>query len=88
MSRLELSRRHWKQAIAYGENAAALALDPGTLGVLSDAYAGAGDLAPLRTVTGLQGTVGGADNGHGVRYWVLGIGYVTAEGRRGGSPAG
>src|SRR5690349_205515 len=39
--------------------------------------AGAGHLAPLGSVAGLQGTVGCSDNGHGVlvlglRYWVLG----------------
>lgn len=45
MSRLELSRRHWKRAIAYGEAAVAQALDPATLGVLSDAYAAAGQAA-------------------------------------------
>ena len=45
MSRLELSRGHWKRAIAYGEAAVALSLDPATLGVLADAHAAAGDSA-------------------------------------------
>ena len=45
MSRLELSRRHWDGAIAYGEAALARSLDPATLGVLSDAYAASGDPA-------------------------------------------
>ena len=45
MSRLELGRRHWDRAIEYGEAAVAQSLDPATLGVLSDAYAAAGDSA-------------------------------------------
>jgi tetratricopeptide (TPR) repeat protein len=45
MSRLELNRHHWDQAIAAGERAIAFALDPATLGVLSDAYAAKGDMA-------------------------------------------
>lgn len=45
MSRLELGRRDWGRAIEYGEAAVAQSLDPATLGVLSDAYAAAGDSA-------------------------------------------
>jgi tetratricopeptide (TPR) repeat protein len=45
MSRLELNRHHWDQSIAAGERAIAIALDPATLGVLSDAYAAKGDMA-------------------------------------------
>lgn len=45
MARLEANRNQWKQAIEYGERAIAAVLDPGTLGVLSDAYAAVGDSA-------------------------------------------
>lgn len=43
MSRLALSRRHWKRAIEYGEAAIAQSLDPATLGLLADAYAAIDD---------------------------------------------
>ena len=38
-------RNHWDDAIAFGERAIALSLDPATLGTLSDAYAARGDTA-------------------------------------------
>jgi tetratricopeptide (TPR) repeat protein len=45
ISRLEAVRHHWRQAIDYGERAVAIALDPATLGAMSDAYAALGDSA-------------------------------------------
>jgi tetratricopeptide (TPR) repeat protein len=43
MARLETNRHRWDRAIEAGERAIAIALDPATLGVLSDAYAAKGD---------------------------------------------
>jgi tetratricopeptide (TPR) repeat protein len=43
LSKLELVRRRWQQAIIYGDRAIAQALDPATLGVVGDAYAGLRD---------------------------------------------
>lgn len=45
MSKLEGVRRHWRAAIAYGQRAVAVSLDPATLGTISDAYAALGDSA-------------------------------------------
>jgi tetratricopeptide (TPR) repeat protein len=43
MARLEAARHRWDRAAEYGEQAITRALDPGTLGVLCDAYAALGD---------------------------------------------
>lgn len=43
LSKLELVRHRWAQAIDYGERAIAQALDPSTLGVVGDAYAALGN---------------------------------------------
>ncbi len=40
-----LLQQKWRRAIAYGERAIAVTLDPATLGTLSDAYAATGDTA-------------------------------------------
>ncbi len=40
-----LLQRQWQRAVAYGERAIAVTLDPATLGTLSDAYAALGDSA-------------------------------------------
>lgn len=45
MARLEAVRHRWDRAAEYGEEAIARALDPGTLGMLCDAYAALGDTA-------------------------------------------
>lgn len=45
MARLASARGRWPDAIAHGERAVALQLDPGTLGVVSEAYAALGDTA-------------------------------------------
>jgi len=45
LARLEANRHHWKGAIEAGERAIAVALDPATLGILSDAYEASGDSA-------------------------------------------
>jgi tetratricopeptide (TPR) repeat protein len=45
MARLESLRGHPREAIRHGENAIARVLEPGTLGVLSDAYAAVGHAA-------------------------------------------
>lgn len=45
LCRLEAVRHRWRQAIEYGDRAIARALDPVTLGLVGDAYAGLGDTA-------------------------------------------
>jgi tetratricopeptide (TPR) repeat protein len=45
LARVEAGRRRWDRAIQVGERAIATALDPTTLGLLSDAYAAKGDHA-------------------------------------------
>lgn len=45
MARLEFERRDWRRAIAYGDSAIMIALDPATLGTISDAYRALGDTA-------------------------------------------
>lgn len=45
MARLELSRDHPDRAVAWGERALTLQLDPATLGVIGDAYDALGDRA-------------------------------------------
>jgi tetratricopeptide (TPR) repeat protein len=43
MAKLEGARHAWQKAIDYGERSVAVSFDPGTLGVMSDAYAALGD---------------------------------------------
>jgi len=45
LARLAVARGRWEEAIALGERAVALQLDPGTLGVLSEAHRAVGDTA-------------------------------------------
>jgi tetratricopeptide (TPR) repeat protein len=45
VARLEANRHRWDRAIEAGERAIAVALDPATLGILSDAYEAKGDPA-------------------------------------------
>jgi tetratricopeptide (TPR) repeat protein len=45
MAKVEGAQRHWHRAIDFGSRAVAVALDPATLGTMSDAYAALGDSA-------------------------------------------
>ncbi len=45
MARIRLARRDWRGAIEYGDSAISIALDPATLGTISDAYRALGDTA-------------------------------------------
>jgi tetratricopeptide (TPR) repeat protein len=45
LARAALARNDWRRAIAYGEQAMTMQLEPGTLGTLSQAYAALGDSA-------------------------------------------
>lgn len=45
LAKLDAARHRWRDAIAYGERAVAVSLDPATLGAMSDAYAALGDSA-------------------------------------------
>jgi tetratricopeptide (TPR) repeat protein len=45
MARLAAVRHDWEDAIQYGDSAIAIALDPATLGIVSDAYLARGDTA-------------------------------------------
>jgi tetratricopeptide (TPR) repeat protein len=48
MAKMEAARQHWQAAIDFGQRAAAVSLDPATLGTISDAYAALGDSARAR----------------------------------------
>src|SRR4051812_22513766 len=48
LARLEASRGRWSSVIEYGERALASALDPGTQGLVGDAYAALGDSGKAR----------------------------------------
>lgn len=48
-ARLSMARRDWKAAIAAGEQAIAVQLDPATLGLLADAWRATGDTAQSRS---------------------------------------
>jgi tetratricopeptide (TPR) repeat protein len=43
MARYEMARRNWREAIAWGERAIAIQLDPATLGLIGDAYGALGN---------------------------------------------
>jgi tetratricopeptide (TPR) repeat protein len=43
LARLELARGRWREAIAWGDRAIAIQLDPATLGAMSDAFSALGD---------------------------------------------
>jgi tetratricopeptide (TPR) repeat protein len=73
MARLELGRDHADRAIAWGERAITLQLDPATLGLVGDAYAAQGDTAKseeyLRTLDVAVSTQPGAYH----RAWALSL---------------
>ena len=71
MSRLELSRHRWKEAIRFGEAAIARSLEPATLGLLADAYTEIGDTAKAREYAGTMELVVLAQPGAYHRAWSL-----------------
>lgn len=71
LSRLELNRHHWERAIEAGEAAIAIALDPATLGVLSDAYAAKGDSARAAEYTRIMEVAISRQPGPFHRAWSL-----------------
>jgi predicted Zn-dependent protease len=71
MSRLELSRLRWKEAIRLGEAAIARSLDPATLGLMADAYTEIGDTTKARDYARTMELVVLAQPGAYHRAWAL-----------------
>jgi tetratricopeptide (TPR) repeat protein len=71
MSRLEMSRRRWNEAIKYAEASIAQALDPATLGHLADAHAATGDSAKSAEYTRTMELVVMGQLGASHRAWSL-----------------
>ena len=79
MARLAANRQDWKAAIQYGDSAIALALDPATLGVVSDAYAALGDTAKAAEYVTVMEVAVGEQPGTYHRAWSL---FLLDHGRR------
>ncbi len=71
VARLESARHRWARAIAAGERAITVSLDPGTLGVLSDAYAALGDSARATEYARVMGVAVLRQPGPFHRAWSL-----------------
>lgn len=71
LARLEANRHHWKGAIEAGERAIAVALDPATLGILSDAYEASGDSARAAEYARAMGVAISRQPGPYHRAWSL-----------------
>ena len=71
MARLAATRHDWAGAIRYGDSAIAIALDPATLGVVSDAYAALGDTAKAAEYFTVMEVAVGEQPGTYHRAWSL-----------------
>lgn len=71
MAGLEAERKHWREAVRYGEDAIATVLEPGMLGVLSDAYAALGDTARAREYVRVMEVAISGQTGPIHRQWSL-----------------
>jgi tetratricopeptide (TPR) repeat protein len=71
MSRVAAAQRQWERAIAFGDSAIAIALDPATLGVVSDAYAALGDTAKAAEYFAAMEAAVGLQPGAYHRAWSL-----------------
>ncbi len=78
MSRLSMARQRWTDAIAYGDASIATALDPGTLGLIADAYAARGDSARAAEYEQTLEVAVSAEPGAYHRAWSL---YMLDHGR-------
>lgn len=70
-ARLAAQRGRWRESIDYGERAIAVAMEPTTLGVLSDAYAARGDSLRAAQYAAVMRTVALSDSGFPHRAWSL-----------------
>jgi tetratricopeptide (TPR) repeat protein len=71
VARLEANRHRWDRAIEAGEHAITTALDPATLGILSDAYAAKGDPARSAEYARVMGVAISQQPGPFHRAWSL-----------------
>jgi tetratricopeptide (TPR) repeat protein len=71
MARLAAVRHDWREAIQYGDSAIAIALDPATLGVVSDAYAALGASAKAAEYVAAMEVSAGQQPGAYHRAWSL-----------------
>ena len=79
MARLRVERRDWQGAIQYGDSAISIALDPATLGTVSDAYRALGDTAKAAQYFTAMEVAVGAQPGLYHRAWSL---YLLDHGQR------
>jgi tetratricopeptide (TPR) repeat protein len=79
LARLAATRHDWRAAITYGDSAVAVALDPATLGVVSDAHAALGDTARAAEYAAAMEVAVGQQPGAQHRAWSL---FLLDHGRR------
>ena len=79
MTRLAAAHHDWHAAIQFGDSAIAIALDPGTVGVVSDAYAALGDSAKAAEYAAAMEVAVGRQPGTYHRAWSL---FLLDHGRR------
>lgn len=79
LARLEAARGDWPRAIEYGDRAIAVALDPATLGVVSDAHAALGDTAKAAEYVRAMEVAVSGEAGPSHRAWGL---FLLDHGRR------
>jgi tetratricopeptide (TPR) repeat protein len=71
MARVAAAKRQWERAIRFGDSAIAIALDPATLGIVSDAYAALGDSVKAQEyLVAMEASVG-QQPGEYHRVWSL-----------------
>jgi tetratricopeptide (TPR) repeat protein len=78
-ARFAAIRHEWRNAIAYGDSATAVVLDPATLGIESDAYAALGDTARAAEYAAAMEVAAGQQAGAYHRAWSL---FLLDHGRR------
>ncbi|CAA9359185.1 MAG: hypothetical protein AVDCRST_MAG11-4018 [uncultured Gemmatimonadaceae bacterium] len=71
LARLALVRHEWRDAIALGDSAIAVVLDPATLGVVADAYAALGDTAKAAEYARTMEVAASGEPGAYHRAWSL-----------------
>lgn len=78
-ARLAAVRHDWRRAIALGDSAISVSLDPATLGIISDAYAAMGDSAKALEYFATMEVAVGQQPGAYHRAWSL---FLLDHGRR------
>ena len=79
MARLAAARGDWRRVVDYGDRAIAVALDPATLGLVSDAHAALGDTAKAAEYFRTMEVAVSAQAGPFHRAWSL---FLLDHGRR------